>query len=366
MAKKNQNTSVRAIVFPIKWPTSKDDQETLRKVLKSGYQAATEVSQHAIRQILAADNYVRSQADTKLPKCPEFNLYRKAEPTWDGWSSSANCIVQNIRNKWFKIRYDVLWTNKMGIPSYRYPQPYPFHNQTWKIVECSDRLVVQVTMVGVRFDLELSVRGNRRGLECARRIAAGDYKQGEASIYESRGGHSFKMTAHIPDRDKKVTGGVLRVRSDVNAFMLAENEHANRLWIHNAVQMREWIAKHTAACQRYREDLKANRRLRTSDRKALLESWQGKQRKHHDRINSFVEETTTAVVKYAVGSGFAGLELDCSDKSFMPSFPWFRFVERIKHKAKASGMELNVVAGKQDENESSVEVIAEGPNGGEQ
>lgn len=334
------DTVVRSIAFPIKWPVDQEKQKTLRELLERSWKLATAESQRALRMCISQDAYVRQHTDQKLPKCPKIYTYSKGQ--YDGWASTASAVCRAVEKRWKAMRYDVLWTNKMGIPSYRYPQPWPIHNREWSIVDCQSRLVVKVplgTERGIELECKLGA-GQRRNLDAMRRVATGDYKPGEASVYKRKDGTVMaKFAVHIPVRTRELDG-TLRVYSDAHAFLVAENDTANRLWVLNATHVREWIAKHDAALQRSREDLKASRRLRMSGRDGFLAAKQTKIDKHNRRIDSFVHEASMQLVKYAIARKFSELAIDLSDQSYFRHFPWFVFEQRIKDKATMEGLRV--------------------------
>lgn len=350
MAKKSQSklvpsSSVRSICFPVKWPCDEEDKDSLRKVVTDCFKAATTISQETIRQILIQDSYVRQPGDVKLPKSPKVYTYQKGDERYATWASTVAAIKHDIESRWRKLRYDVLWTNKMGIPSYRYPQPFPFGSKNWHIVDSQDRLRINLKLMGFKEEIPVECKlgpGQHRNLSAARKMHNGEYKRGTATLYENRSGElMLKLACYIPDKQERTTGGALRVFSCADSFLVAENDTANKLWVLNAIHVRQWIVKHDIAMKRFREDLKADRRLRTGKRKGLMTQSQAAQRKMRNRLDSFVHESSCQLVEYAYKRGFAEIALDLSDKSYFDHFPWYQLETQIASKAKHKGLRVS-------------------------
>ena len=46
------------------------------------------------------------------------------------------------------VRYDVVWTSRKTVANYRYPTPFPIHNQSWSVELDGQAIVLGVPIEG--------------------------------------------------------------------------------------------------------------------------------------------------------------------------------------------------------------------------
>lgn len=353
---------LRAITIPVVGPIDSDWKE-LREVLKDMWAQTTNLSNWLVSHYYAAD-IKRTPAVEKLPPMPRLYLYPAARKSFpDIPSTSVTAIEHAVSGKYRSKRYDVIWRASESLPNYRYPVPFPVHNQSWKALYIDERPAVSVRLGDRRWTLRL-----RDGHQFKRQLAGfagfadGSNIQGELALYEQRARKSdhrngvherdangreqisrvmCKLVGYFPRKKGKEKSGTLFVRTDAEALLIALNQKDERLWVENCDQVRRWSAEHRRQLQRWSDDQKAEQRS--------IASYQSRResaaRKYRHRMDSLVHETSSHLVKYAERRRFAIIRYDDTNKSYCPQFPWFALKEKIQYKAEAAGIFLEIPTG---------------------
>lgn len=346
---------LRAITIPVVGPVDGDWKE-LREVLREMWGQTTSLSNWLISRYYAAD-VKRVPGMEKLPQMPRVYLYPEAREAFPELpSTSVVAIDHAVAGKYRKKRYDVIWRSSESLPNYRYPTPFPVHNQSWTALSVDDRPAVSVRLGDRRWTLRL-----RGGHQFKRQLAgfAGFVDEsnirGELALYEQRAKKSdhrngvherdangretisrvmCKMVGYFPREKSNEKSGTLFVRTDKESLLVALNQKDERLWVENCDQVRRWIAEHRRQLQRWSDDQKAEQRPTASYQSrrdaAVL--------KYRRRMKSITHEVSAHLVRYAERRRFAEIRYDDTVKSYCEQFPWFELKEKIGYKCDSAGI----------------------------
>jgi hypothetical protein len=161
-----------------------------------------------------------------MPIMPCTYLYpepRKQFPTLPAQTVAAleQAVTRNYKSK----RHQIVWTCKAALPTFRYPQPFPIHNQSWTATLENDTPVVTVRLGNARNGLRLK-GGPRyyRQLSAFRSIVSGEAIRGGCSIYERGSDILVKLVAWLPRHSlPNKPSGLLRVRSAAHALCVGDS-----------------------------------------------------------------------------------------------------------------------------------------------
>jgi hypothetical protein len=365
---------LRAVTFPVAGPVDGTWQD-LREALRSCWASATTVANWAVRELAQAD-VVRTPEMPKLPPLPTVYLYpgaRKVAPKMD--TASLVSLLQAVQLRYRAMRYDVIWRRAAALPTYRYPTPYPVHNQSWMGKHGPDgEALILVRLAGRRWTLRL--RGGRefwRQLQAFRALVEGQAMQGELALYERRasaGDHRVgttpasrlmaKLIIWLPRRPEgeRERRGTLVVRSDSASLLAYHLDGEDEVHHYHADHVRRWLAEHARRLQRTADDAKAEHRRpgRLRRRRAQVRSvWSAK---HARRMDTLTHEMSAVIAGYADRRGVARVELDAGDSGYVASFPWSTFTERLRYKLDAIGVVLDTRGAAATESPEAPEVEA--------
>lgn len=145
---------LRAITIPIAGPID-GTWSDLRDSLKTGWKAATRLSNWAVTELAKAD-VVRTAEMAKLPTPPQTYLYpgaRAIAPEID--SGSVAALLHTVEKRWRAQRFNAIWLGNVSFPNYRYPVPYPIRSSDWTCEKDVEIIFVNVRLAGRRWKLRL-------------------------------------------------------------------------------------------------------------------------------------------------------------------------------------------------------------------
>jgi hypothetical protein len=328
---------LRAIVIPVVSPVDASWEE-LNQSLDSMFRATTQASNWMVTE-LAKRDVKRQSSEAKIPRMPQVYLYPEAREQFpDLPPQSIAALEQSVQRKYRSKRYDVIWRCAGSLPTYRYPQPFPVHNQSWWPIIVEDTPQVTVRIAERKYTMRL--KGGfryRRQLASFRSICSGEAKYGELDLYQTGRDLLCKMVAWLPRREAQERLGVLYVRTAPDALLVAFNAKDEVLWRYNGNQVRRWAAEHAKQLQRWSEDTKAEERPLPgfAERRAAA-------RKYHHRLNTSADQSASYLANYAARRKFATVEYDDSDTSYCGGYVWFRLRERISMLLDERGIEFQV------------------------
>ena len=337
-----QRYVLRAVVFAVAGPLNLSWQD-LRTALKTLWAETTRASNWMVKELALAD-VQRDPSLARIPKMPRTYLYpeaRKQFPTLP--SQTVAALEQAVTRTYKSKRYQIVWTCKAALPTFRYPQPVPIHNQSWIATLENDTPVVTVRLGSARSGLRLKGGPRYHRQLCAfRSIVSGEAIKGECSIY-GRGSDIFvKLVAWLPrPSSANKPSGLLRVSSAADALLVAANTKDERLWCHHADQIRRWSAEHRRKLQHWADDSKFEQRPVPS----FAARRQQASLRYHRRMNTAADQAAASLVGYAQRRKFAAIAYDDTERGFCPEFVWFRLEQRIKRLCDERGIEFTTVSG---------------------
>jgi hypothetical protein len=248
--------------------------------------------------------------------------------------------MRAVRKKYDAARFDVVWRRSCSLPSFRYPYPFPVHNQNWRPYYGKDNVpLVDVALPGGSVTLRL--RGGPdmgRQLAAFREIVAGA-KCGELSLYKKNGHSMVKLVAHFPRREAKPADKTMLVRTDPSALWVAEVQGTHtRVW--NQDHVRALVERHRVWLQRVSEDTKREKRVPQQMRRHIDHARDDRCRKQNDRLTTFCHEMTAQLAHFAARQGACYVIYDDRAKGWLPNFPWHDLKTKLAYKLNDRGIAL--------------------------
>ncbi len=350
---------MRAVSIPVAGPID-IEWSTLREKLRACWSGATRISNWATSE-LRKNDVVRTAEMTKLPPQPKLYLYpgaRSIAPEVD--SQSVTAILHNVEGKYREARYESVWLSRVALPTFKYPAPYPVHNQGWSI-EFSDGVpIVSCRLNGDRISLRL--RGGdqfRRQLGAARSIESGDAIRGELSLYQvsaSTGDHRpsadrsnatrlmVKMCGWFPIRKREMSGQLI-VKTDPNWLLVWHGANEERIEYFACDQLKRWTAEHREKLSRISEDTKREKRIPHRQMRDIGEMRDRWCAKHRDRIDSLTHQVSASIANICERRKIAEVIYDDSCREYVSEFAWHELKSKIEYKLKNIGVTFTFASG---------------------
>lgn len=357
---------LRAATIPVAGPVDAE-WDDLRAVLKECWAQATGIANWAVTE-LARNDMPREHDQTRIAKAPKLYLYpgaRKVEPACNPQSVVA--ILHAVEGRYRKARLATIWDRTQAHPVYRFPQPYPVHNQGWSCLRGpGDTPCITVRLGDRRWVLRL--RGGQefhRQLAVWKQIALGQACQGELSLIgqwvektdhrpaaemrEPGGGPRrqlrvmVKMVAWLPRTARQGLEGTLYIRTSHPAFLMYHVGRDGEPRYLHAEHVKRWEAQHRRRLQAMADDLKYEKRWPAQMRRNMLAAQDRWVAKYRDRLDSFTHETTAMLAGFARRQGVATVVLDLTDQSFCERFPWHSLREKLAYKLDAFGIDCEII-----------------------
>jgi hypothetical protein len=336
---------LRAVTMSVAEPLDATWPE-LRDALKSMWRATTRCSNWMMTQFYTRD-VQRDDTMAKLPPMPQLYLYPEARALFPALpSQTVAALEQAHRQKYRAIRYNVLWTCSAALPTFRYPVPFPVHNQSWSAERDSngERPAVSVRIGDRRFLLRLK-GGNqvRRQIAAHDLIASGKAIAGELAIHQKGvGALRVKMVAWLPRTgDAKERHSTLTVKTGTDSLLAAVNAKDEKIWRYNGDHLRRWQAEHSRQLERWSEDAKYENRpvpnFAVRRRDAV--------RKFRHRMDSATHEIAAQLAGYAERRHYEAVSYDDREKSYCEQFPWFELRRKLAEKLDEKGIRLEFASG---------------------
>jgi hypothetical protein len=335
----NKAYLVRAFTVPVAAPLSGSWKE-LEADLKQMWIQTTAASNWMITECYARD--VRRNGESKMPPMPRIYLYPEARAKFPGLPpQTIVSLEQAVQRKYRTERYEVIWTCSASLPSYRYPQPFPQHNQTWSFeFNAQGQAIVSVRIGEKRWDLRLM-----GGARYARQTAGLKklVQRGELAIYRARAGTILCKLVGWLVRPPTARGqaGTLHVGTAADRLLVALDEKGGCVWSENCDHLKRWIAEHNRRLQRLSEDQKAAQRPDPSFAQRRTQAVE----KQHRRVKSAIQEIAAHLADFVVRRKFARVVYDDSDRGFMGErFPYFHLAGQLAMNLDEKGIKFEHLA----------------------
>lgn len=373
----------RPVTIPIAGPVDGEWPE-LRATLKNCWAAATAIANWAVTE-MARNDTPRTMGQERLSTATKLYLYpgaRLVSPECDPQSVTA--VLHAVESRYRKSRLAVMWFRNQALPLYRYPVPYPVHNQSWSTAtDDQGRPCISVRLGGRRWLLRLQAGHEfRRQLASWRLIHEGEVLHGELSLLcressANRHGNGLemrepgggprqpmvvlaKMMAWLPRKAAGPAQGVLYVRTSSPEFLVYHvGERGEPKYLH-AEHVRRWEAQHRRHLRGIADDTKHEKRVPKQMKIDMLARQDAWVRKYRDRIDTFIHQTTAMLAGFARRQGVATVDLDVTNKAFCERFPWYKFKETLKYKLEEIGISLEIRDRSSEDEDSAT--VREGVN----
>jgi hypothetical protein len=356
---------LRAVALPIVSPlgdlTWKDIDTGLHKM----WAATTGCANWMLAELWGGDVRRDRSSPAKMPSFERRYLYPAARARFPELpSQTVSSLEQAITAKYRAVRYDIIWRCSAALPTYRYPTPFPIHNQSWKVyLDKDDRIVLSFRVEDRRLEVRLKggpqFRRQRRAVE---QMVNGLAVRGECAIYKRGTATMAKMVAWLPRPEPgPEKTGTLIVRAQKDALVTAFNAKDEKLWTWNADHVVRWAAQHARQLKRWSEDQKAENRPVPdfAERRAAAT------RKYRDRMESACHQASAYLAGYAARRRFETVHYDDTEKSFCTEFPWARLRTMLAQKLDAQRIQFVPVAASDELEHESPASLAEGEGNAE-
>ncbi|HTA42641.1 MAG TPA: hypothetical protein VK789_09350 [Bryobacteraceae bacterium] len=317
------------------------DWDEFGKRLREQWALITQASNWMMTEMYMRDD--RSRDKGKLQPMPGVYLYPETRKQFPGMASQTTAALENqIGKKYRAKRFDVIWTCRASLPTFRYPTPLPVPHQAWSIRLDDNCPLVSAPIGDARVEFRLR-NGHqfRRQLLAVKQIIADEAEPGQMDLYRQGKSVMCKLVAWLPRRpvETKIEG-TLFVRADAQALLVALNVKDDRLWTYHGDQARRWSAAHRRLLQRLADDSKAEHRptvpFHARREAAAL--------KYRDRMSSLTHQIAAMTVNYALRRKFAAVRYDDTARDlFCPHFPWHILRLKLAEKCDAAGIEFHAV-----------------------
>jgi len=329
---------LRAITIPVVSPVIEDANpqamraawDQLNAQLKEAWSKSTEAANWAVKRLWSND-VLRQPGQLKCPPPPKLYLY--GERDWTGWSQSAGAVLRTIEASYKKKRYEIVWTGSAGVPNVRYPYPFPIHNASWHLTqEKGGQIVFDCRLPSGRVAMRLRTKdkGGKYRMEALKHLIDNPDLRGEAALLKkSDGTIMVKIVGWFPKVVRPMSGE-LWVRTSASVLLTIFNERDEQQMVIHGDWIRRKVAGHSAGLERWHDDQKLERRVPKRRRRKSLEDMRAQTDKMHNRLKTFVDQTASQVVNFAVRQKLAVLRYDDREQGYFLSFRWDELKQRIE------------------------------------
>jgi hypothetical protein len=332
---------LRVVSMPVAEPLG-CSWEDLRHDLKLMWYQTTRASNWIMTELYTRD--VRRNGEKKMPPMPRVYLYpelRNHFPELPPQTVAA--LEQTCQKRYRSIRYSVIWACSEALPTFRYPVPFPIHNQAWSARIDGEKPIASMRIGEVRREVRLKAGPQfRRQIRSLCQIANGEAVPGEAALYQQGDRLMLKMVAWLPRAvlTCQPAESVLRVNTLAEALLSAVNLKDEKVWMYNGDHLRRWSEEHRRQLQRWSDDAKYEQRPVPlfADRRAASA------RKYRDRMDSATHRIAADLAGYAYRRRFAEVRYNDTERKFCEGFPWFRLRHLLGEKLEALGIRFVVAS----------------------
>lgn len=355
---------VRSITIPISNPSKE-----LWSKMRECWEMARSLANWAITTMYLMDTRRTPDMET-LPKISErpekIELYKLFQNRydrnfWKGSTQSANCVLRMAEKQYNTHRWNVLWCGNESLLAFRSDRiPFPLDQDQWSItLEDGGAMKATLSLPGDNKESkEVTLKGGngfRRQQALLKKVISGEAVKCEAAIYvkkeiinvASAKKHSSMMAKFViwlPRLIRPVHNDrVLLVKTTPNSFIEAKGswqDATEDAWVINGDDIRQRIIGYNIRLYRSSQDTKHEKRWPQKVLARMVDDRRPMIIKHHNRINSWIHESTTALANYAQRQHVSLLDLDTVERSYIDEFQWFKWIETLKYKLDERGIQL--------------------------
>lgn len=346
-------TVVRAVTLPVECPVTHPWGE-VNAAANAAFRLSTDLANWAVHYLFRRDTPDAATPDAVKPgkksepsKCYLYGAATGEFPDWAGRcagvAASAQCVFRAVHKKYLQDRFAVQVRHESALLTYRFPYPWPVHNQSWSASFASgpwpgEAPVVALPLPGLGAVRLRVSRGPEFGRQLAmlRQLIDGTAKKGEAAVLRDRKGRLLvKLVGHFPRRGRGPAANAAFVHTDPAAFLVVE-VNGHRVNLTNADHVRRWVAAHRAFLQRSGEDRKREKRMDRRQRANLNMYVEDRCGKYRARLDTFVKQVAAQVRGICERRGVGLVAYDDADRGYMREagadvpFPWHALRTRLR------------------------------------
>lgn len=332
---------VRAVTIPVGAPDCGWD--ALRPALHAAWRLSTGLANWCVHRLYGLDTPNERKTPEAVAKWYGYGDAGKNYAAWGEWAgamASAQCVIRGVQRKYGQVRFKVMVRHDQRVLGYRYPFPFPVHNQNWRTDYAPGGFpLVTLALPGlgtVTLRMKRSAE-YRRQLAMFRQLHDGTAKKGEAALYQNRKGELLlKMVGRFPRRERGEATNVCFLHTDPAALLVAE-VNGRSVTITNGDHLRRAMAviretsdRHRRFLQRISEDKKREVRMDRRQRANLNKKVDERCAKQRARIDTAVKQIAAQVARFCQRQGVGLIAYDDCVKTFLPDgFAWHAIKERI-------------------------------------
>jgi hypothetical protein len=298
----------------------------LRKSLDLCVKAANLSVSHCIKQ-----------DDLSMDKPPKIYTYPAISGLCSGVAFVASSISRATEATYRQDRWQVRH-GKRSVRSYR-SMPWPIlHNKSCKTMVIRDNgeyIEVTLKLLNGQYTVRLAGGSNYRDQLRGLRQAMNCGGIGDSKIWTDRKGKAIiGFCVKLPNIQKERNGEAVIV-SGLDYLASMSMPRQNIPFVVNGDDIKQWKEESTRRNQQWRQARKqgVNKHRLRQQSSAFAD-------KMNRRLKSKTHEMACQLVSKADRMNIKTIRLDLTIKSFAPSFPWYDFASKIKHKAAMFGIEV--------------------------
>lgn len=307
--------------------TKSELYQALRKSLDASRSVANLSATECLRQDKISDD-----------KCGKLYTYPACKDMYSGVSFMISSVCRAVEKSYKQDR----WQVKRGIKasrSYR-SMPWPMLNNascsTFKVIDEGEFLVAEIKLIDSIYRVRLAggsnYRDQLRGLRSA--IAADGVCDSKLWIDRSHKA-ILGISVDLPSTTQKDRSGVVQVVSGIDYLVALTIPRMQQPFVLNGDDIQLWKAESIRRNQRWRQARKQG-----VNKKRLREESRAFAEKMQRRLKTKTHELAAQIIAKANRCNAQQIEIDFTVKSFLPSFPWYDLVSKIKYKAAISGIDI--------------------------
>lgn len=353
---------IRTCSFPIKEPIGQSWAE-VNPILTNGWKLSTHAANWCIHELFKRDTV----GEKKMPEAIQmgkvsepdkfygYGLAQKEEwfKDWENGKKSLCSVLKYAYDDYKKRRYDIMFSHKNYLLTFRYPYPLPLASQDIKVSYGEKGSgenafpVISLCLPGqdggrMRFRLGREPAYSRQ-MVMFDQLVRGTAKLGEAKIYKKGNNTMIAITGDFPQRiiPENEWTAIAYVHTNKDCLLMCEisNYEGRQPWNINADHLKRWQMEHKVYLQRMSEDKKRERRIDPKQKKNMEIAVELKCNKYHDRLDTGIKQVVAQVAEFCKRQKVWQLVYDDSDQSYIScGFPWHQLKTCLGHKLQEIGV----------------------------
>jgi len=108
--------------------------DSLNATLRDCFRLSTDLANWAVQALFCIDSHGVAKTPDAVKKWYGYDEAAKSFAGWSDWAGamkSAGCVLRAVHRKYLQDRFAVMVRHDQKCLTYRYPAPFPVHNQSW-------------------------------------------------------------------------------------------------------------------------------------------------------------------------------------------------------------------------------------------